>query len=115
MPLIPIIAGKPEMREDMVRVGVGLNKTASLAYRGQFYPWAFNLTGRYNTAVLSVEALLYLIEEAGFSCGVGDWRTEKDGVMGAYHVASDAEAKAWERFRVGDGPLPEPIHLREAA
>ena len=48
MPLIRIYGAKPEMREDMVRVGAGLNKRATLAYRAQFWPWAFYLSGRFN-------------------------------------------------------------------
>lgn len=115
MPLVRIVAEKPVMREDMVRVGKGLNKTASLAYRGEFYPWAMNLTGRLNTAAISEEALSNLALWSGLEVGIGEWRTEKSGVMGSYHPATEEEARAWERFRSGDGPIPVPDNYREAA
>ena len=46
MPLIRIVAGEPEMREDMVKVGSGLAKTATLAYRAQFFLLVGNACAR---------------------------------------------------------------------
>lgn len=106
MPLVRIFGSEPEMREDMVRVGAGLNKTASLAYRGQFTTWAIKLTGRFNTAVLSAQALSFLILEAGTGVGIGEWRNERRGIFGAFHLANPAQQQAWENFASGDGPLP---------
>jgi hypothetical protein len=115
VPLIRLVAGKPEMREDMVKVGTGLHRTANLAYRGQFFPWAINITGRVNAATLSEEALISLILWAGLEKGIGDWRNEKNGLMGAFHPCDEAEARVWERFRSGDGPIPMPDNYRIAA
>jgi hypothetical protein len=107
LPLVRIWAPQPAMREDMVRVGVGLKKTASLAYRGQFWPWAVRVTGVLNTNVLSAESLAFLIREAGTACGVGEWRNERHGMFGAYHLANRAESQAWENHTQG-GPIPDP-------
>lgn len=115
MPLVRIYGGAPEMREDMVRVGVGLNKTASLAYRGQFTVWAIHLHGRFNADLLTPEQVAFLTDEAGIATGIGEWRNEKDGMFGAFHRASVDEVKQWEAYIAGKGALPLPESYREAA
>lgn len=106
MPLIRVWGVAPEMREDMVRVGVGLNKKASLAYRGQFSTWGMRITGQLNPTILNAEALAFLIQEAGLGHGIGEWRNEKDGIFGAFHLADVDEEAAWDAFAAGDGALP---------
>ncbi len=101
MPLIRIHGGAPEMREDMVKIGAGMNKTANLAYRGQFTVWAMKVTGRYNSTTLSAEALAFLIQDAGLSYGVGEWRNERKGMFGAFHLAGTDEEAAWEKYAKG--------------
>ena len=53
LPLLVFYGSKPEMREDMVRIGTGLSKTANLAWRAQFTVWALRVTGRYNASTLN--------------------------------------------------------------
>ena len=115
MPLVRIHGTPPEKREDMVKVGAGLNKTANLAYRGQFTVWAIKVTGTYNTTVLNDESLGFLFREAGIATGIGEWRTEKKGMFGAFHLASAEEEAAWESFAAGKGPLPIPANYQQAA
>jgi len=105
------------MREDMVRVGAGLNKTSTLAYRAQFFPWAARITGRFNPTQVPAESLAFLFDEAGRACGLCDWRNEKRGVFGSFHLASAEEEGAWTRFSKGEGPMPMPetTMLLEAA
>ncbi len=80
--MVPI-KGKPNMREDMVRVGMG---AADLRYRGEFKEWSALLTVRYNQAALSAGQLVNLFNIAGFGVGVGEWRPERDGSHGMFHV-----------------------------
>jgi hypothetical protein len=115
MPLIRIFGTEPEMREDMVKVGAGLNKTASLAYRAQFTVWAMRVTGRFNPSVLSEEALAFLIAESGCSAGLGEWRIERKGMFGAFHLADAAEEAAWDAFAAGSGSMPVPASYQMAA
>lgn len=115
MPLVRIYGSQPEMREDMVKVGSGLNKAASLAYRAQFLVWAFRISGRFNTAVLNPEQLAFLIQEAGLSYGVGEWRNERKGMFGAFHLANAQEETAWDKFAAGKGPMPMPASYAMAA
>ena len=115
MPLVRIWGSEPEMREDMVRVGVGLNKTASLAYRAQFTVWGIRFTGRFNSSRLNAEQLAFLIYEAGLAHGIGEWRNEKNGMFGAFHLADVEEEKIWDSYAAGKGPLPLPAHYKVAA
>jgi hypothetical protein len=116
MPLTRIFGSRPEMREDMVRVGQGLQKTSTLAYRAQFSVWAAKITGRFNPTQVPPEALAFLFDEAGRACGLCDWRNEKKGVFGSFHLADADEEDAWEKFAKGEGPMPGPEYLQlEAA
>lgn len=108
MPLIRIFGSKPEMREDMVKIGSGLNKIANLAYRAQFTVWAMRVTGRFNSTVLTPDALAFLIQEAGMSSGLGEWRNERKGLFGAFHLAEAHEETAWDAFAAGKGEMPMP-------
>lgn len=115
MPLIRIWGGDPEMREDMVKIGAGLQKTANLAYRGQFTVWAMKVTGRFNSTVINPAALAFLIQESGMSSGLGEWRNERRGLFGAFHLGDEAEESAWNAFATGKGSLPVPVHYKMAA
>jgi hypothetical protein len=107
MPLTRVYGSEPRMREDMVRIGSGLNRTANLAYRATFSKWAMFVTGRFNPTSLPVETLVSLLAEAGATRGIGEWRNEKSGVFGAFHLTTDdSEDRAWSNFRDGKGPLP---------
>lgn len=77
------IEGEPEMREDMVKIGMG---TADLRYRGEFKNWSCVLQIRYNPDVLSKAQIKTLFSIAGFAVGVGEWRPQRDGMFGLYHV-----------------------------
>jgi hypothetical protein len=107
MPLVEVTAPPPLMREDMVRVGAGLNKKANLAYRAEFWPWAIKVTGRYNEAMCSGSVISFLVDSGGIATGIGDWRNEKNGIFGAFRQATEEEVKAWTRFRDGKGPVPK--------
>lgn len=76
----------PEMREDMVRVGMG---SADLRYRGEFKNWYMDLTLEYNASGdLSLEQIINVINAGGYVCGAGEWRPERDGSNGRFHVES---------------------------
>lgn len=82
------IQGTPEMREDMTRVGMG---TADIRYRPQFLPWSAEFEVRFNANVLSAEQIVNLFNTGGFGIGVGEWRPQKDGPFGTFHVATQGE------------------------
>lgn len=82
--MVEIKADKPIMREDMVTVGMG---TADLRYRGEFRNWYADITVRYNeNGQFSLENILNIINAGGAVCGIGEWRPERDGQYGMFHV-----------------------------
>jgi hypothetical protein len=87
---------EPTMREDMVRVGMG---TADIRYRGEFKQWFTTIAVKYNANVMSAEQILNLMQTAGFAVGVGEWRPEKDGQFGRFHVATAKEMKVIGEMR----------------
>jgi hypothetical protein len=115
MPLTRIYGSEPENREDMVKFGSGLNKVANLAYRGQFTVWAMRVSGKFNSSILTAEALAFLIAEAGLAYGLGEWRNERKGMFGAFHLADAEEEAEWEAYASGKGKLPASENYRIAA
>lgn len=100
--LVQIQGDDPIMREDMVRVGMG---TADLRYRGEFKSWWVGLDIEYNASAISKEQLVNIFNTSGFGVGVGEWRPEKDGRNGRYHVATEKEAVLLESktgFKIAD-------------
>lgn len=79
--LVPI-EGEPVMREDMVRV----QTTTDIRYRPEFKTWSVNLLIRYNADKISPDQIANLFNAAGFGVGVGEWRPEKTGSNGMFHV-----------------------------
>lgn len=82
------LQGEPRMREDMVRVGMG---TADIRYRPEFPEWRILAEIKFNASVISAEQIANLINTAGFAIGIGEWRPEKNGSYGRFHVASEEE------------------------
>lgn len=74
----------PQMREDMVRIGMG---SADLRYRAEFKGWRMKAILTYNdNGVFTLEQIINAINLGGFMCGIGEWRPERDGQNGMYHV-----------------------------
>lgn len=82
------VIGDPRPREDMVRVGMG---TADIRYRPEFVDWRMPATIKFNASAMSAEQIANLINTAGFGVGIGEWRPEKNGSYGRFHVASSEE------------------------
>ena len=82
--MFEILGSVPEMREDMVRIGMG---TADLRYRGEFKNWYADMILEYNASgAMTLEQILNCINAGGYTCGLGEWRPEKDGTFGKFHV-----------------------------
>lgn len=85
---VKIEGAEPNPREDMVRIGMG---TADIRYRAEFQGWRANIPVTFNNKVLSKAQIVNLFNLAGFGVGVGEWRPEKDGQFGRFHVAKEGE------------------------
>ena len=77
------INGDPQPREDMVRLQ---GNTADIRYRGEFPKWSIDLPITYNARIVSAEQLVAMLDAGGFGTGIGEWRPEKDGQFGRFHV-----------------------------
>lgn len=74
----------PEIREDMVRVGMG---TADIRYRAEYKNWYMDFILEYNASGgMTLEQIINCINAGGYCCGLGEWRPEKDGDFGRFHV-----------------------------
>jgi len=80
------ITGTPHPREDMVKVGMG---TADIRFRAEFANWSVKLLISYNQSAFSIEQIVNLYNTAGFATGIGEWRAERDGQSGMFHVKAD--------------------------
>lgn len=85
--MVEIKSDVPVIREDTVRVGMG---TADLRYRGEFRSWSATFRVKYNiNGQFSLENIINIINAGGTICGVGEWRPERDGQNGMFHVATE--------------------------
>ena len=75
--------GTPTMREDMVRLN---GQKADIRYRAEFKTWSAQLSIRYNKGSISIPQIVNLMNIAGFSVGVGEWRPERNGAFGMFEV-----------------------------
>ena len=84
--MIEIKGDAPIMREDMVKL---LGTTADIRYRGEFRNWSAEMTISFNeNGQYTLEQIINIINAGGYVCGVGEWRPERDGQYGMFHVAA---------------------------
>lgn len=82
--LVEIKGDTPKCREDMVKVGMG---TADLRYRPIFENWYCDMILEYNeSGSMKLNDILSCLNAGGYACGVGEWRPERDGAFGRFHI-----------------------------
>lgn len=75
----------PEPRSDIVKNHSARVKT--LAHRAMYRrPWGLRVPLIYNAEWLSEESVIALVEEAGYSVGIGCWRPDRKGTFGRFRV-----------------------------
>jgi len=80
-----IECNEPIMREDMVRVGAG---STDMRYRPEFKQWSTEITCQIDSALLTIDDVVNLVNRAGFGVGIGEWRPEKNGEYGRFEIDS---------------------------
>ena len=78
------IDGEPQIHEAMVRLR---GSTADIRYRAEYPDWRIDLPIKFNPRIITVEGIVNLLNTAGFHIGIGDWRPEKNGTHGMFHVS----------------------------
>lgn len=89
--LVKLNYKKRVMREDVVRVGMG---AADLRFRPEYHDWWVDLPVEFNPNIISAEQLHHLVQLAGFSVGVAEWRPQKDGQFGRFELAGASKQAA---------------------
>lgn len=85
------IEDAPEMSCDVVKVGPFNDRKPDLRYRPSFRKWSLELEiSLIKTGMFTLQDIVNAIDMGGFMNGVGEWRTEKDGEFGNYHVELNA-------------------------
>ena len=83
-PMIEIHYERLTMRRDMVKVGMG---SADIRYRAEFDNWYADMTISFNeNGDKSIDQIMTMINAGGYICGLGEWRPERDGQYGMFHV-----------------------------
>ena len=85
--LIEVKYKSESMREDMVRLS-GRGAT-DFRYRGEVKDWSMEFIIKFNAHVLSEEQVIHLLQTAGFSQGLGEWRPERNGDFGTFTVKKE--------------------------
>ena len=82
--LVEIKGSTPVIREDMVKVGMG---TADIRYRPEFPNWYCDMILEYNASGdFSLEDILTCLRAGGYGIGIGEWRPDRNGSFGRYHI-----------------------------
>lgn len=88
--MIPVKYKNQVMRKDMVTVGMG---AADIRYRGELQGWSMTFIAEYDADIMSAEQVLNLVQRAGLSQGLGEWRPEKNGDNGMFTLNMDDSKK----------------------
>jgi len=82
--LVKIDGPDPVMRTDVFEDRK--THTKHFCYRAEFRDWRAVLDVEYDSNVFSGSQIVKLFTLAGYRIGVGEWRIEKGGVFGRFHV-----------------------------
>ncbi|HQP39342.1 MAG TPA: hypothetical protein PLI95_29365 [Polyangiaceae bacterium] len=85
--LIPIDCREMVMREDTVRISM----STDIRFRPEYRDWSMEFDVVFNSRAISPEQIVNLVNIAGFGIGIGEWRPERSGQFGMFHVAADGE------------------------
>lgn len=86
---LAVIHGEPRMREDMCRVGMGTD----LRYRAEFVDWTTTVDVSFYDNLINLSSIINLLQFAGDSVGIGEWRPEKDGDKGRFAIDDSREVE----------------------
>jgi hypothetical protein len=86
--LVAIDGPAPLMREDTVKISMG---TTDIRHRPEYRDWSMEFDVVFNGRAISAEQIVNLINIAGFGVGIGEWRPERNGQHGMFHVAAEGE------------------------
>jgi hypothetical protein len=91
--LVEIKGDKPTMREDIVILS-GMSRKPDIRWRGEFRNWYCDLNITYDAdGVYSISDIVNMFNAGGRYSGIGEYRPEKSGQFGMFHVEIDGKGK----------------------
>jgi hypothetical protein len=88
---VPIAFKEQVINGSMGRTS-GINHAPREIYRPEFRDWSCTLLIHYDTSVITSQAIVALVNRAGFYSGLGDWRPGRGGdVFGMYQVIENGK------------------------
>lgn len=84
------VYGVPQIFMATVRT-MGINRTPDIRTRPIFPEWAAVFSISYVSDFVTPNTIGTLLSSAGFLSGVGDWRSEKGGPYGQFHMVTDSD------------------------
>ena len=81
---VALKSNKPVMRQDPVNVKTGKD----LRFRPEFKNWSANLDIRFDADRITIDQIANLLNHGDQTVGVGEWRPEKNGTFGTFHVGA---------------------------
>lgn len=81
--ILPLKFKSVEAHHDMGKI---MGKTPIPTLRPMYRNWECELPIKYDMTKFTAEDVVNLVNHAGFYSGLGDWRPEKNGAFGQYHV-----------------------------
>jgi len=93
--LVPIVSPKvPEMRVDVCRLS-GAGRAPDLRYRPWWRDWSVTFTVTWNDEVMSLEAIVNILNRAGIFIGLCENRPEKSGnAFGTFEIVAVEQVDA---------------------
>ncbi len=88
------IHGERTSRCDMVRIARG---TSDIRFRPQWIDWWTEFDVQFNAKFTNEDQIINIFHAGGFCSGVGEWRPEKGGTFGQYHIAEADEIKTLKK------------------
>ena len=80
---IPIEFDECVMREDKVKLSLS---ATDIRFRPEYKGWSCSFQIKFDEEAIPMEALINLINRAGFGVGILEWRPQKDGDHGRFTV-----------------------------
>jgi hypothetical protein len=103
--------GIPKLDMSVVRMA-GISRTPDIRTRAKMDRWAMEVTLTWAEPMLNTTKVTQLLISAGFICGLGDWRVEKGGEYGAFHVVLDPDDKEFLDIKAEGGYQAQEEALR---
>jgi hypothetical protein len=111
---VPLVYKEMVPRMDMVRTS-GIQRTPDIRFRPEFRECTARLVIEYPPFDFKGQTVIDLLNRAG-SVGVGEWRPEKNGIYGRYHVSRLInEKKEIDEILKLCAPLVQPLIIPEWA